>query len=88
MKMTRVSSNTRKTTQASHIASPFSLSGNTRNQTFEEVVDMKAWLGMIYVLYCYEKFKLSDNKYDCYFDRVEENGEHYMRYVLRIMNLV
>ena len=42
MKMTRVSSNTRKTTQASHIASPFSLSGNTRNQTFEEVVDMKA----------------------------------------------
>jgi hypothetical protein len=49
---------------------------------------MKAWLGMIYVLYCYEKFKLSDNQDDCHFDRVEENGEDYMRYVLRIMNLV
>jgi|EndMetStandDraft_2_1072991.scaffolds.fasta_scaffold6009381_1 hypothetical protein len=43
---------------------------------------------MIYVSYCYEKFELSDNKDDCHFDRVEEDEEDYVCYVLRIMNLV
>jgi hypothetical protein len=49
----------------------------------EEIVNIKPQLGMIFVPYCYEESKSSDNEYDFRIDRVKvaELIEHINQYM-------
>ena len=51
--------------------------------SIEEIVNIKPQLGMIFVPYCHEESKSSDNKYDCRIDRVKvaELIEHINQYM-------
>lgn len=66
--------NTQRTTQVSYVADPFGLGGNARKQmSIQEIIDIKAQLGMSFALYCYKESEPNDKEDDCYIDRVKED---------------
>lgn len=53
--------NTQRTTQVSYVADPFGLGGNARKQmSIQEIIDIKAQLGMSFALYCYKESEPND----------------------------
>jgi hypothetical protein len=69
-----VPNNTQRTTQVSYVADPFGLGGNARKQmSIQEIIDIKAQLGMSFALYCYKESKPNDKEDDCHIDRVKED---------------
>jgi hypothetical protein len=69
-----VPNNTQRTTQVSYIADPFGLGGNARKQmSIQEIIDIKAQLGMSFALYCYKESEPNDKEDDCHIDRVKED---------------
>jgi hypothetical protein len=69
-----VPNNTQRTTQVSYVADPFGLGGNARKQmSIQEIIDIKAQLGMSFALYCYKESEPNDKEDDCYIDRVKED---------------
>jgi hypothetical protein len=56
-----VPNNTQRTTQVSYVADPFGLGGNARKQmSIQEIIDIKAQLGMSFALYCYKESEPND----------------------------